>query len=150
MKRDCHARELKRNPSGLHSGREPPVSQRPITNSKDIARVTGKDFIAPARSAGASYSETGVSNDQVCIQPSVCLSGKNEQNTEWYLPRPGRQIPLGLFFSRFSRCRRKVRLRGEGMICRDPKKVDFFQFFDHSNYAYIRRPRTIRSSLQPS
>ena len=45
MKRDCHARELKRNPSGLHSGREPPVSQRPITDSKDIARVTGKDFI---------------------------------------------------------------------------------------------------------
>ena len=44
MKRDCHARGLKRNPSGLHSGREPPVSQRPITNGKDIARVTGKDF----------------------------------------------------------------------------------------------------------
>ena len=33
------------DPSGLHSGREPPVSQRPITDSKDIARVTGKDFI---------------------------------------------------------------------------------------------------------
>ena len=32
------------DPSGLHSGREPPVSQRPITNGKDIARVTGKDF----------------------------------------------------------------------------------------------------------
>ena len=56
----------------------------------------------------------------------------------------------GDFFSRFSRCRRKVRLRGEGMICRDPKKVDFFQNLNHSNYAYIRRPRTIRSSLQPS
>ena len=58
-----------------------------------------------------------------------CLYGKNGQNTEWYLRRPGRQIPLGLFFSRFSRCRRKVRLRGEGMICRDPKKVDFFSIF---------------------
>ena len=45
LTRDCHARGLKRNPSGLHSGREPPVSQRPITDSKDIARVTGKDFI---------------------------------------------------------------------------------------------------------
>ena len=32
------------DPSGLHSGREPPVSQRPITYGKDIARVTGKDF----------------------------------------------------------------------------------------------------------
>ena len=32
------------DPSGLHSGREPPVSQRPITKGKDIARVTGKDF----------------------------------------------------------------------------------------------------------
>ena len=43
-KRDCQARGLKSNPSGLHSGREPPVSQRPITYGKDIARVTGKDF----------------------------------------------------------------------------------------------------------
>ena len=43
----------------------------------------------------------------------------------------------GDFFSRFSRCRRKVRLRGEGMICRDPKKVNFFQLFDHSNYAHM-------------
>ena len=32
------------DPSGLHSGREPPASQRPITYGKDIARVTGKDF----------------------------------------------------------------------------------------------------------
>ena len=30
------------------------------------------------------------------------------------------------------------------MICRDPKQVDIFQNFDHFNYAYIRRPRTIR------
>ena len=45
MKRDCQTKGLKRNLSGLHSGREPPVSQRPITDSKDIARVTGKDFI---------------------------------------------------------------------------------------------------------
>ena len=62
-----------------------------------------------------------------------------------YLRRSRCQIPLGLFFSRFSRCRRKVRLRGEGMICRDLKKVDFFHLF-----AYIRRPRTTKSSLQPS
>ena len=41
MKRDCQTKGLKRNLSGLHSGREPPVSQRPITDSKDIARVTG-------------------------------------------------------------------------------------------------------------
>ena len=26
-------------------------------------------IFAPARSAGASYSETGVSNDQVCVRP---------------------------------------------------------------------------------
>ena len=58
----------------------------------------------------------------------ICLWPKILQNTEWYL-RPG-PVPIftRLFFSRFSRCRRKLRLRGEGMICRDPKKVDFFQF----------------------
>ncbi len=45
MKRDCRTKGLKRNLSGLHSGREPPVSQRPITDSKDIARVTGIVFV---------------------------------------------------------------------------------------------------------
>ena len=45
---------------------------------------------------------------------------------------------------------KKVRFRGEGMISLDPKKVDIFQFFGHSNYAHIGRPRTIRCSLQPS
>ena len=104
-------------------------------------------LIAPERSGGASYSETGVSNDlgvRVCVRP--------EKTTE----TPKICVPVTLtcylqyLISRFSRCRRKVRLRGEGMICRDPKKVDFFQNLNHSNYAYIRRPRTIRSSLQPS
>ena len=36
-------------------------------------------IIAPERSGGASYSESGVSNDQVFVRPSEnkCLSGKN-------------------------------------------------------------------------
>ena len=69
----------------------------------------------------------------VCVCVCVCVSGESGKNTQWYLRRPDRPLPLGLFVSRFSRCRRKVRLRGKGMICRDPKKVDFFQFLDHSN-----------------
>ena len=44
----------------------------------------------------------------------------------------------------------KLSFRGKGMNCRDPEKVDIFQNFDNFNYAYIRRPRMIRSSLQPS
>ena len=36
-------------------------------------RLLDIKVIAPARSAGASYSETGVSNDQVCVRSSdVC------------------------------------------------------------------------------
>ena len=64
------------------------------------------------------------------VRPSVkiCLSGKTEQNTEWYLRRLQWPISLGLFFSRFSRCRKKLRFANEGTICRDPKKVDFFYF----------------------
>ena len=41
-------------------------------------------IIAPARSAGASYSGSGVSNDQVCIRSSgkKCVYGKSGQNTQ--------------------------------------------------------------------
>ena len=56
-----------------------------------------------------------------------CVYGKNGQNTEWYLRRLQCQIPFGLFFSRFSRCRRKLNFRGKGMICLDPKKSRFFK-----------------------
>ena len=87
-------------------------------------------LIAPARSAGASYSETGVSNDQVSIHPSVRpMYVMKKRAKHRMVSAPARHgIYNGDFFSRFSRCRRKLRLRGEGMICRDPKKVDFFNF----------------------
>ena len=39
-------------------------------------------IIAPERSGGASYSETGVSNDQVSVCLSVRPSGKNGQITQ--------------------------------------------------------------------
>ena len=40
-------------------------------------------IVAPARSAGASYSETGLPDDLVSIRSFVrCLSGKNGQNTQ--------------------------------------------------------------------
>ena len=51
----------------------------------------------------------------------------------------------GDFSSRFSRCRRKVRLRGEGMICRDPKKSTFFDLLIIQivlNYAVLDRSET--------
>ena len=39
------------------------------------------NIFAPERSGGASYSESGVSNDQVSVCPmSVCTSGKSEAN----------------------------------------------------------------------
>ena len=54
-------------------------------------------FIAPARSAGASYSETGVSNDLVFVCVCVCPYGKNGQNTEWYLHRSRCQFTTVIF-----------------------------------------------------
>ncbi len=53
-------------------------------------------IFAPARSAGASYSETGVSNDQVSIR-SMSVRKKNEQNTEWYLRRPDTEFTTVIF-----------------------------------------------------
>ena len=132
----------------MHAARHHALQQR-ATFAFERHNTNDSRIFAPERSGGASYSESGVSNDQVSVRPLFDVDEKAEIPRMVSAPVTV-SIYNGDFFSRFSRCRRKVRLRGEGMICRDPKKVDFFQNLNHSNYAYIRRPRTIRSSLQPS
>ena len=96
-------------------------------------------MIAPERSGGASYSGSGVSNDPSVR--SLCVYKKAK------IPRMvSASVTVSIynsdFISRFSRCRRKVLLRGEGMICRDPKKVDFFHLLIIQivlNYAVLDR-----------
>ena len=76
------------------------------------------DIIAPERSGGASYSESGVSNDQVCIRSSDVFTGKNGQNTK-NMCAGQEDLLFAVFVQSIFKVSKKLKNREKGMIWRD-------------------------------
>ncbi len=78
-------------------------------------------LLAPERSGGASYSET-VKRSSVSVRLSVCLSGQNGQITQNMCVGHADSL-FAVFEQSIFKVPKKVRLRGEGMICRNPRNI---------------------------